>query len=612
MKKNKHFFKDLSFLYKLVFQIDKWMIPITILRSIVSVSFTYVSIIYGALILDGLTQAVQQTLIHRLVIQMISISGTLLILKLILNTLYEKHEKTMWNAYENQLLRKHLTMDYAQLESIEIKQRLQEIKESINSNGGINNIALFTSSFVEGITSFLYSFLLIGEIFTIHKDVTNGKILDFLFNYPTLSTLLMVGLFLCVIANVKIIKKIFSFSYKFYEENIEANRLFGYFFDLASDYKAGKTFRIYGADQLIVKRMENYDQQMFHKLNEFSVKNGRFSVLLNLLSGMLMIASYLYIGIKAILGYIRVGAILSSVSAITLFFTSINQVLQAISEINYTKNYLVKLYDYLNLPSTMYQGKKAILAENQPLELEFKNVSFHYPNTKEMVLKNVSFKIEVGKKLAIVGPNGAGKSTFIKLLTRLYDPTEGMITLNGVNIKEYDYEQYLACISVVFQDFKLFSLSLKENVAILDENEEKVKKVLLDAGLEKRLSTLPDGLNTQLYQYNAKGVELSGGEAQKIAIARALYKDAPIVILDEPTAALDPISEEEIYHKFDTLVQQKTAIYISHRMSSCIFCNQIIVFNNGQIEEIGTHESLLQKQGLYFQMWNAQAKYYQS
>ena len=229
-----------------------------------------------------------------------------------------------------------------------------------------------------------------------------------------------------------------------------------------------------------------------------------------------------------------------------------------------------------------------------------------------MVLSHVNITLETGSKMALVGKNGAGKSTFVKLLCRLYDPTEGEILLNGINIKEYDYYEYMKVFSVVFQAYKLFSFSLAENVsASLDFNHDRIEECLGKAGFGERLETMTEGIHTNIYQLQEKGIELSGGEAQKIAIARALYKNAPVVILDEPTSALDPVSEYDIYKRFDDMVEEKTTLYISHRMSSCRFCDRIIVFDEGGIVQSGTHDELLtEKDKLYSQLWNAQAQYY--
>ena len=202
----------------------------------------------------------------------------------------------------------------------------------------------------------------------------------------------------------------------------------------------------------------------------------------------------------------------------------------------------------------------------------------------------------------------------IKLLCRLYDPDEGEILLNGVSIKKFKHYEYSKLFAVVFQDYQLFSFSLGENVAVSNQyDRERVKKCLKAAGFGERFAKLERGTDTFLYKdYEDDGVEISGGEAQKIAIARAIYKDAPFVLLDEPTAALDPLSEYEIYTSFDKIVGSKTAIYISHRLASCRFCEKIAVFHEGRLVQSGTHQELLQDvQGKYYEMWNAQAQYYQ-
>ena len=246
-------------------------------------------------------------------------------------------------------------------------------------------------------------------------------------------------------------------------------------------------------------------------------------------------------------------------------------------------------------------------------EIEFHDVSFRYPGTETDVLRHVSLKFNIGQKMAVVGRNGSGKTTMIKLLCRLYDPTEGFITLNGIDIRKYDYEDYLGIFSVVFQDFKLFSFSLGQNVAAsVSYDARRVQECLHKAGLEDRMDRMPKGLDTVLYKdFEEDGVEISGGEAQKIALARALYKNAPFIILDEPTAALDPLSEFEIYSHFDQIVGDKTAVYISHRLSSCRFCSDILVFDEGRLIQRGSHDQLVaDRLGRYYELWHAQAQYY--
>ena len=244
--------------------------------------------------------------------------------------------------------------------------------------------------------------------------------------------------------------------------------------------------------------------------------------------------------------------------------------------------------------------------------LELRNVTKRF-GEQVIANKNISLSVRRGEILAVLGENGSGKTTFIKLLCRLYDPTEGVILLNGVDIRKYDYEEYMEIFSVVFQDFRLFAFSLGQNVAAgADYDRTRCEACLTEAGFGERLSKMPKGLETNLYrEFDPSGVEISGGEAQKIAIARALYKNAPFIVLDEPTAALDPESEYEVYRKFNEISGGKTAIYISHRLASCRFCDEILVFDRGSIVQHGTHESLLnQPAGKYAELWNAQAQYY--
>lgn len=274
--------------------------------------------------------------------------------------------------------------------------------------------------------------------------------------------------------------------------------------------------------------------------------------------------------------------------------------------------YMQQFLDFIDMENVHVKGALPVKAqEDGAYELAFENVSFRYPGNEDYVLKDVSCRLNIRGRMALVGRNGAGKSTFIKLLCRLYEPTQGRITLNGVDIREYDEEEYRRLFGVVFQDFKLFSFPVWENItAGFPRQDEKIWEALRQADAAEMVRKLPKQLDTYLYKNLEDGVEISGGEAQKLAIARALYKDAPIVILDEPTAALDPVAEAEIYARFNDMVEGKTGIYISHRMSSCQFCDDIIVFQDGRIVERGSHEELSVLGGIYAQMWNAQAKYY--
>ncbi len=323
---------------------------------------------------------------------------------------------------------------------------------------------------------------------------------------------------------------------------------------------------------------------------------------------------YLLVCLKAYGGAFGIGAVTQYISAVTALSHNLEELLGALGEVHTNREFLKKTLDFLDTPNDMYQGSLTVEKRNDcQYEVEFRDVSFCYPGTDRKVLDHVNLKFRIGEKLAIVGENGSGKSTFIKLLCRLYDPTEGEILLNGINIKKYNYKEYMSVFSVVFQDFKLFALPLGQNVAASTEyDSEKVQECLSKAGFDARSARMEKGLDTWLYKdCDADGVSISGGEEQKIALARALYQNAAFLILDEPTAALDPIAEAEVYSSFNEIVGDRTAVYISHRLSSCRFCDEIVVFDRGRIVQQGTHEELVEQTNCkYYELWSAQAKYY--
>lgn len=323
---------------------------------------------------------------------------------------------------------------------------------------------------------------------------------------------------------------------------------------------------------------------------------------------------YAFVCLKALAGAFGLGAVTQYVSSITKVSTGMSSFLAAFGSMRNNAPFLEITYEFLDIPNEMYQGSLTVeKRRDRKYQVEFCNVSFRYPGSENWSLRNVNMKFDIGKRLAVVGMNGSGKTTFIKLLCRLYDPTEGVILLNGIDIRKYNYREYMDIFSVVFQDFKLFALKLGENVAAsVSYEQDRVVDCLEKAGFSERLAKLENGIETYLYKdYQKDGVEVSGGEAQKIAIARALYKDALFIVLDEPTAALDPIAEAEIYSKFDEIAGDKTAIYISHRLSSCKFCDEILVFHKGAVIQQGTHEELVaDTQGKYHELWHAQAQYY--
>ena len=400
------------------------------------------------------------------------------------------------------------------------------------------------------------------------------------------------------------------------EQGTFGNRVFGYFSSASSNRARMADMRFYKQQAIA----ENY----LEKNDTFSMKStfaqyakgpmGLLIALSSCVSAFLTGLIYLLVCIKAWAGAFGLGTATQYIGSVTSFFGGFSELMKCIGVMRINSSFLDTVFELLDTPNTMYQGSLTTEKRSDiQYDVEFRDVSFKYPGSEAYALRHVNMKFKVGSRLAVVGMNGSGKTTFIKLLCRLYDPTEGEILLNGINIRKYRYDDYMKIFSVVFQDFQLLALPLGQNVAASQTYDAaRVLDCLNKAGFGEKLAKMPHGLDTYLYKsVDTEGVDVSGGEAQKIAIARALYKDSPFIILDEPTAALDPIAEAEIYSKFDEIAGDKTAVYISHRLSSCKFCDEIAVFDSGSVIQQGTHSDLLaDESGKYFELWNAQAQYY--
>lgn len=371
-----------------------------------------------------------------------------------------------------------------------------------------------------------------------------------------------------------------------------------------------KDIFMYRAKKMIQKTIDTEREGVRKNVFTIARINSAGGLGTGMIQGILLCVSYYCVLALAIAGTITVGMVLRYAQAIFQACMSVSASIRLAGEFRTDVGRIASTLEYLNLEAEKTKGDS--FTEMTKGVIEFRNVSFRYPGTKELVLDHVSLKIEPSEKIAVVGKNGSGKTTLVKLLCRLYEPEEGEILWNGKNIREYDLKEWQKIFAIVFQDYSLLSLTLGQNVAASEQYEaERAKEVLQLAGFGERLNKLKKGLKTVVYpEYEQDGVSFSGGEEQKIAIARAIYKGGQICILDEPTAALDPVSESRVYESFDEIVKGKTAVYISHRLSSCKFSDRIFVLDNGKIAESGTHEALLSQNGLYAQLWQAQAQYY--
>ncbi len=400
-----------------------------------------------------------------------------------------------------------------------------------------------------------------------------------------------------------------------FEKFPKVNRAFGYATRNILEVKFAKCIRLYHGAPMMREQFVNTTKQCSDIFYYTANSIGRWNCVGSFVNFLKGLCIYGYLSYRLLTGTIGIGDFTLLAGASNSLKDSLQGLLNQIQEVHRKLNFMREYVKFIDTEDTYRSGTQTISEKTLPV-IEFRNVSFRYPSMQEYILKDINITISPGQHLSVVGLNGAGKTTFIKLLCRLYDVDEGEILLNGINIKNFDYDSYIKELAVVFQDFKMFALSIRENIKFGDwkkEVEERdIEKVCDLSGLTQKVESLSKGIDTQIYKYfDKEGIEPSGGEMQKLAIARALYKDAPVVILDEPTAALDPVAEYDIYRQFDTLIGGKTAIYISHRLSSCKFCDKIAVFADNTIKEYGTHEELANLPcGIYAEMFEAQARYY--
>lgn len=427
----------------------------------------------------------------------------------------------------------------------------------------------------------------------------------------TLSPFVVLALVLHVIVIMWVSAKVHDLEYAKKEDIAKASRRMRYFRNTTQDFTFGKDIRIFDLRQRI---LDNYKSE----INAYVAVKRMLANKKFLLGG----ASLLTLLLTNVVMY---GILIEKtyngmpISSFTMYVALITSLMALMIEYGEYMTFIRNEGEYVNDYFRMIDAPLITEGEQSPkidgqVEIVFDHVTFRYPNTDVDIYKDFSFTIHKGERLAIVGINGAGKSTLVKLICGLYEPNEGHIYINGIDIREWNKQALYNLYSTVFQDFNILAFTLRENVTCKKENsdDDKVREVLERVGLGKKLSSLDKGLDQMMLKViDEQGTDFSGGERQKLAIARALYKDAPMIIMDEPTAALDALAEAEIYESFSSLVEGKTAIYISHRLASTKFCDKIALFDKDGVKEYGTHEELMEKQGLYYDMFVVQGKYYQ-
>lgn len=589
--------------------------PILTLYCVVKAVSPYVTVFFSASILRELALLRREKILWQWVIAGVLCTGTAAIATAFLGRQYSAAVKDLVGRKEIIFTQKMFSMDFSEMDKQETHDLREQIRRNENWSGwGLMKIVEVYESVMSSIVGIISGIALTVSLFTSPVPDSAGGLA--ILNHPVFILILA---FLMVAITI-LAGRFSAWAMKCWSECAESaalgNRMFSHFGFIGVDKERSVDIRMNHQQTLVsVYWAKNFAFGVDGAIGKMARgKMGLYQSLGACITTLITGSIYVFTCLKAWGGAFDVGSITQYVGAATAMAGNIFGLTEALGILETNAVYLDKTFEFLDIPNDMYQGSLTTEKRtDRRYEVEFKDVSFKYPGSDNWSLRHVNMKFKIGERLAIVGENGSGKTTFIKLLCRLYDPQEGEILLNGINIRKYRYDDYMSIFSVVFQDFQLLCQPLGENVAGSTEyDESRVKKALTDAGFGERLAALDKGLDTVIYKnLSADGVDVSGGEAQKIAIARALYKDAPFIILDEPTAALDPIAEAEIYSKFNDIAGDKTAVYISHRLSSCKFCDEIAVFHEGAIVQQGTHDTLAaDERGKYYELWHAQAQYY--
>lgn len=601
MKKNNDYstLSIIGYFFKIAFQYRPSYVFLLLFQILLQAISPFSKIIFPTLIIEELTKVpLDQVNLSNLTWILVLFLAVEFIIPFLmnLNWMFLLHNENMLNKYWKKLMGdKMMQMRFYHLENPDVLDQISKAQDGLLGYG--NNLGGF-QALINNIISILSNFLSVVGIIYIIAQINIWLIF------------ILIGIVGLRLWNQSQIKKL---NIQQWEERKRMNRENEYYSSLLTDFKYGKDIRLYACKDLLITKNKEYIEDTYQYQIKINQKFKKLMVIDNLFNMINQLLTYGYVAYYFIQSYISIAQYSLYVTSINTFISSSYSIFNSFLNIRQNTKMMSEFKKFMEIDATYQEGNVKI-NPNDPIVLEFKDVSFAYPNTTEYVLRHINYRMEGQKKISIVGENGAGKSTFIKLLMRLYDPTEGEILLNGINIKEIPIQDYYALFSVVFQDYQLIGFNLGEQITSSDTfDEEKVLQILSEVQFNHKMENLQKGLATSMLKYfDDQGIELSGGESQKIAIARALFKDGKILILDEPTSALDPLAEYEIYSQFHKMTQGKLTFYISHRLSSCRFCDEIMVLEHGEIVQLGHHDKLiLDEKGKYFEMFKAQAKYYQ-
>ena len=582
--------------------------------ALADVAFPFVGIIFSARILDCLLEQRDPADLPHLILLAVGCSLMLNLLQL-----FFRHHRTLQD-YQVELMHEHfkvakfLELDYEHMENPDSQNLILHAEEGFSVKGRSQDQLRDIERLLTGCMSLVVALVVSAPLFV--STARSKPSMELGFPYSLLNPFILILLLFGVsLLGIYLSDKENQMIYSETQDMAKINRLFRYLKRTMGDIRYGKEIRLFNIGPMLNKNSEQQYQLLLGYFQSVLKRTIKPKLLIDAMRSLTVGVIYLYVALQALYGIIPISGILLYCGAFFQLNNSIASICDAISSLRGRSPYLRLYLDFLGLKALKPIGERFLpVSAASDHEIEFRNVSFRYPGSSDYSVRNISLRLKMGKRTAVVGVNGAGKTTFIKLLCRLLDPTEGAIIYNGVDIREIGLAEYQKLFAVVFQDFQLMPFTVGENVAVAnDYDTERVHAALHKASIEERVAAMPFQLDQHVYKtYDAAtGIEISGGEAQKLAIARVVYKDAPLFILDEPTAALDPKAESEIYARFAEIAGDRTTVFISHRLSSCRLCQEVVVFHQGCIVQTGSHEELLLDHGgKYAELWHAQAQYY--
>lgn len=587
--------KKLFHFIRLAWTVSPMHILLLFVKAITNMAKTLLNILLPMFLINELTGAkeVERLLLFAGLIVLNNVGMTLL--DNLLQKFSAVYQEKTGNGMMKLMSEKIMNLEYSYLENPQYLDLKERAVFAIHNQNAIENMVNII-------------FQVVGQAFTMV-----GMIVILATLGPVLITVLALG----IVVSLLIYGRVSKYQMQVMQEIIPINRRFGYYLSLANDKEVQKDIRLYGMSDMITGRIMKFSHETCDVFENMQVRTGKAMGQMGAVNEFVTAFSYAYVGIRTIsdvLGpKLTIGALTMYVNTVVSFSNLALNFGNGIVNLMQFLNWLEPYLEFMTLTEeTKETGKVPFAGEVETVE--FQNVTFTYPNAEQPVLKNISFTIHKGEKISVVGLNGAGKSTLVKLICRMYKADSGEILINGRNIYEYEYLSYMNTISAVFQDYRLFNFTIAENISCqaMNASMEKIERLVEEVGLKEKVQELPNGILSRFGKdYDTEGIEFSGGQGQKVAIARALYKEASMVILDEPASALDPIAEAEIYEKFNSLVEDKTAIYISHRMSSSVFCDRILIIDGGTVADFDTHENLMKNtESLYYKLFQSQAENY--